>query len=272
MRAWLELVRAPAALSVPGDTMAGAAAAGRAASPARALSSVLLYWAGMALNDWSDRHADAVERPERPIPSGRVAPNQALAVAAGLTCAGLLTAAAGDGRRGLMLAGLLAGAVWAYDLRLKHTPAGPAAMATCRLLDVMFGAGGSMKAAPAALAIAAHTYGISVLGRAEVKGATPSTVAGAVAATATAAALTALSRPSAAPLLAGYLGAALPSQAALRSDPGPDHVRQAVRHGIMALIPLQAATVAGHGRPVQAAALLATGPAGGLLSRRMATS
>ncbi|RGA00559.1 prenyltransferase, partial [Microbispora triticiradicis] len=33
MRAWLELVRAPAALSVPGDTLAGAAAAGRAARP-----------------------------------------------------------------------------------------------------------------------------------------------------------------------------------------------------------------------------------------------
>ncbi|MGW5158644.1 hypothetical protein ACWEPN_24475, partial [Nonomuraea wenchangensis] len=69
MRALLELVRAPAALSVPGDTMAGAAAAGRRPAPGLALASVLMYWSGMALNDWSDRETDAVERPERPIPS-----------------------------------------------------------------------------------------------------------------------------------------------------------------------------------------------------------
>ncbi|WP_375373510.1 UbiA family prenyltransferase, partial [Micromonospora sp. ATA51] len=41
-------------------------------------ASVLLYWAGMAANDWADRHLDAVERPERPIPSGRVSPPAAL--------------------------------------------------------------------------------------------------------------------------------------------------------------------------------------------------
>ncbi|MEV6706402.1 4-hydroxybenzoate polyprenyltransferase, partial [Micromonospora wenchangensis] len=68
-----ELVRAPAALSVPGDLVAGAAAAGvlgpRTAGLAGA--SVLLYWAGMAANDWADRGLDAEERPERPIPSGR---------------------------------------------------------------------------------------------------------------------------------------------------------------------------------------------------------
>ncbi|MBM0276363.1 UbiA family prenyltransferase, partial [Micromonospora tarensis] len=69
-----ELVRAPAALSVPGDVIAGAAAAGALGprTPGLAGASVLLYWAGMAANDWSDRRLDAVERPERPIPSGRI--------------------------------------------------------------------------------------------------------------------------------------------------------------------------------------------------------
>ena len=78
-----ELVRAPAALSVPGDSLAGAAAAGWPAGRRTALlpvASVSLYWAGMALNDWADRELDAVERPERPIPSGRVAPRTALAL------------------------------------------------------------------------------------------------------------------------------------------------------------------------------------------------
>ena len=82
MRALLELVRAPAALSVPGDTMARPPPRGRRPAPGLALASVLMYWSGMALNDWADREADAVERPERPIPSGRVRPGAALGLAA----------------------------------------------------------------------------------------------------------------------------------------------------------------------------------------------
>ncbi|HEY0640042.1 MAG TPA: UbiA family prenyltransferase, partial [Pseudonocardiaceae bacterium] len=88
LAAFVQLVRAPAALTVPGDTVAGAAAAGlrlggrRLALP---LASACLYWAGMALNDYADRELDATERPERPIPSGRVTPGEALALAGGLT-------------------------------------------------------------------------------------------------------------------------------------------------------------------------------------------
>jgi len=68
----VELVRAPAALSVPGDVLAGATAAGTLGprTAALAAASVCLYWAGMAANDWADRELDARERPERPIPSG----------------------------------------------------------------------------------------------------------------------------------------------------------------------------------------------------------
>jgi hypothetical protein len=69
----VELVRAPAALSVPGDALAGAAAAGTLGrrTVGLAAASVCLYWAGMSANDWADREIDAKERPERPIPSGR---------------------------------------------------------------------------------------------------------------------------------------------------------------------------------------------------------
>ncbi|MEV7803424.1 SCO3242 family prenyltransferase [Microbispora sp. NPDC088329] len=281
MRAWLELVRAPAALSVPGDTLAGAAAAGRSARPGLAAASVLLYWAGMALNDWSDRELDAVERPERPIPSGRISPAGALGVAAALTGAGVAAAGIFGGRRGLAIAGLLAGSVWAYDLKLKHTPAGPAAMAACRVFDVLLGAGpGTRAAAPMALAVGAHTYGITLLGRAEVDGADPPTIVGAMAATGASAALAAVAcrgggtaaRLGAAGLVAGYLATAGRAQVALCTDPDPQHVRQAVRMSILGLIPLQAAGVAGRGRLAQAAALLAALPAGRWLSAKVATS
>ncbi|MEV4713153.1 SCO3242 family prenyltransferase [Micromonospora sp. NPDC049374] len=169
-----ELVRAPAALSVPGDVVAGAAAAGALGprTPALAAASVLLYWAGMAANDWADRELDAVERPERPIPSGRVSPGLAVGLAAGLTAAGVGLAAAAGGRRATAVALPLAAAVWGYDLAAKNTAAGPAMMATCRGLDVLLGAAGgrTARALPAAVTVAAHTWTVTALSRREVSG------------------------------------------------------------------------------------------------------
>ncbi|WP_411075633.1 SCO3242 family prenyltransferase [Streptomyces sp. cmx-4-7] len=142
LRAWSELLRVSALLSVPGDALAGAAAAG--VRPGRGTawavgSSLCLYEAGMALNDWADRHEDAAERPHRPVPSGRVSPGAALGAAGVLTAAGLAFAARA-GRPPLAVATVLAATVWAYDLRLKHTAAGPAAMAAARGLDLLLGA------------------------------------------------------------------------------------------------------------------------------------
>ncbi len=141
-RAWAELLRLPALFTVPGDALAGAAATGAHAHPRTLLaigSSLCLYEAGMALNDWADRAEDAVERPHRPLPSGRVHPTAALAAACAFTGAGLALAARA-GRPALTVAVPLAATVWAYDLALKHTPAGPVAMATARGLDLLLGA------------------------------------------------------------------------------------------------------------------------------------
>lgn len=171
----VELVRAPAALSVPGDVVAGAAAAGALGprTPALATASVLLYWAGMAANDWADRKLDAVERPERPIPSGRISPGAAVGLAAGLTAAGVGLAAAAGGRRAAAVAVPLAATIWGYDLLAKNTAAGPAVMAACRGLDVLLGAAGGrpLRALPAAVTVAAHTWTVTALSRREVDGA-----------------------------------------------------------------------------------------------------
>ncbi|WP_406372689.1 UbiA family prenyltransferase [Streptomyces sp. NBC_01550] len=142
VRAWAELLRISALFTVPGDALAGAAAIGRRPGRGTALAvgaSLCLYEAGMALNDWADRDEDAVDRPHRPIPSGRITPGAALAAAGALTAAGL-TLAARAGRPALTVATGLAATVWAYDLHLKHTPAGPAAMAGARALDLLLGA------------------------------------------------------------------------------------------------------------------------------------
>ncbi|GAA2422932.1 hypothetical protein GCM10010433_23460 [Streptomyces pulveraceus] len=147
--AWAELLRVSALFTVPGDALAGAAASGRRPDRGTALAvgaSLCLYEAGMALNDWADRDEDAIDRPHRPIPSGRIAPGAALAAAGALTAAGLGLAARA-GRPALAVATGLAATVWAYDLRLKHTPAGPAAMAAARGLDLLLGAAATGTAA-----------------------------------------------------------------------------------------------------------------------------
>ncbi|MGX1880762.1 UbiA family prenyltransferase [Streptomyces sp. NPDC055287] len=142
LAAWAELLRVSALFTVPGDAVAGAAAIGARPNRGTALAvgaSLCLYEAGMALNDWADRAEDAVDRPHRPIPSGRVTPRAALAASGALTATGLALAA-GAGRPALAVATGLAATIWAYDLHLKHTPAAPATMATARALDLLLGA------------------------------------------------------------------------------------------------------------------------------------
>lgn len=178
--AWAELLRLPALFTVPGDVLAGAAAT--AVRPdSRTLwaigSSLCLYEAGMALNDWADRAEDAVERPHRPLPSGRIRPAAALTAACALTTAGLVLAARA-GRPALTVATPLAATVWAYDLALKHTAAGPSAMAAARGLDLLLGAaattgGRTREALTAAALLGTHTLAVTTLSRQETRGGSP---------------------------------------------------------------------------------------------------
>ncbi|WP_435864524.1 SCO3242 family prenyltransferase [Streptomyces phaeochromogenes] len=179
VHAWVELLRLPALFTVPGDALAGAAAAGARPNPrtlAAIASSLCLYEAGMALNDWADRAEDAVDRPHRPLPSGRISPTAALAAAGGLTAAGLALASTA-GRRPLAVAGALAATVWSYDLVLKHTPAGPVAMAAARSLDLLLGGvaanGDIRRALPSALALGTHTLAVTTVSRHETQGGSP---------------------------------------------------------------------------------------------------
>ncbi|MBO0828623.1 MAG: UbiA family prenyltransferase [Streptosporangiales bacterium] len=280
-RAVVELVRAPAALSVPGDSLAGAAAAGwpfGAATPALGVASACLYWAGMALNDYADRDVDAVERPQRPIPSGRVSPRFALGVASGLTAAGVGVAGLVGGRRGTAVAVPLAATVWAYDLALKSTPAGPVAMGAARALDVLLGAGaGRLRPAlPAALTLGAHTVAITTLSRHEVTGGSRLLPAVTLAATAavTAAALrgtgrSPVDRVANAALLAGYAGTFGRTQVDAVRQPNPTQLQRAVGAGILAMMPLQAALAAGAGALCAAVPVAAAFPVARRLARKV---
>jgi UbiA prenyltransferase family len=290
-----ELVRLPAVLSVPGDVLLGAAAAGRLGDLRRArglvAGSCCLYLAGMALNDYADRDVDARERPLRPIPSGRVSPGFALALASGLTLAGASAAVAADGAVALALAGPLVIAIWGYDVVLKSTPAGPAAMSACRMLDVLVGAGltGVRAALPAAALVGAHTAAVTALSRHEAWG-EAETSAGqardggrraarraaaataAIAVAASAASLGGARSPGARALALGLVGAYAGGLgrglAGAIAKPSPQRLQRAVGAGVLGLMPLEGGLLAGAGALAPAAVVASLWPLAGRLARR----
>src|SRR5688500_12033501 len=140
IRALVELLRPPNVFTAVADSFAGLVLvrAGHLALDDRGLwcrpASAGLYLGGMALNDYFDGTVDAVERPERPIPSGRVPAHVAAAVGFGLLAAGVLLAAFA-GRRPLVVALLLAVSIAVYDAALKGSVAGYFNMGLCRALN-----------------------------------------------------------------------------------------------------------------------------------------
>lgn len=290
-RAWAELLRVSALFTVPGDALAGAAAVGRRPDRSTALAvgaSLCLYEAGMALNDWADRDEDAVDRPHRPIPSGRITPRAALTAAGALTGAGLVLAARA-GRPALTVATGLAATVWAYDLRLKHTPAGPAAMAAARSLDLLLGAtatgavpGSAPRAAraalPAAALLGAHTYAVTTVSRHEAQGGSTTAPLAALAAVAGIGGSVVHDRkpPRNAParllltaLTGSYLRTAARPLVHAALNPSPPLTQRAVGSGIRAMIPLQAALAARAGATGSALAVMGLVPLARALSRKV---
>jgi 4-hydroxybenzoate polyprenyltransferase len=293
-----ELVRLPAVLSVPGDVLVGAAASGQARDVPRtaglAASSSCLYLAGMALNDYADRDVDAVERPGRPIPSGRVTPGFALGLAGALTAASAVLAVAADGPRALKVLAPLAATVWAYDLALKETPAGVGGMSACRTLDVLMGSGahGARAALPAAAVVGAHIGVTTTVSRSEVQGASARLPRAALAATAgvAAAAIALAARAgggdrrrgapagrrlgspvrtlAAAGLVGAYAGVVGGAHADAARDPSPERLQRAVGASVLGLMPLEAALLAAAGALVPAGGIAALWPVARTLARR----
>ena len=83
IKAWATLLRLPNLFTVPGDAAAGFLLAGATFSFRLApvcIAVIGLYCAGLVLNDWFDIEEDRRERPERPLPSGRINPSAAFTV------------------------------------------------------------------------------------------------------------------------------------------------------------------------------------------------
>lgn len=111
------------------------------------LSTIGLYGGGVAFNDIADAELDAIERPERPIPSGRVSKKGAIVMATALLLGGI-----GCAFQVNLYAGALAVAVTAcaltYDYWGKHQRLfGPINMGLCRSGNLLLG----LSVAPALL-------------------------------------------------------------------------------------------------------------------------
>ena len=147
---YLRLLRAANVFTALTDVTMGYACVQRGLVPLPPLAgllaaSALLYLAGMVLNDVFDIDDDRRERPQRPLPAGRISLRTARILGLTLLLAGLVAgwltavAVAPMGRSGFVVT-LLAGCILLYDGGIKATPLGPLLMGTCRSLNVLLGA------------------------------------------------------------------------------------------------------------------------------------
>jgi 4-hydroxybenzoate polyprenyltransferase len=103
------------------------------------ISTIGLYGGGVVFNDVFDAKLDAVERPERPIPSGVVTVSEATILGCLLLVAGVAAAALWNVYSGL-IALTISIAALVYDKWGKHHDIlGPVNMGLCRGLNLLLG-------------------------------------------------------------------------------------------------------------------------------------
>jgi 4-hydroxybenzoate polyprenyltransferase len=246
---------------------------------ALAAASCLLYLSGMVLNDVFDARVDAEDRPDRPIPSGRISRRAASRVGRGMFIGGILIAGglsywANDWRPGAV-AILLGSCILLYDGALKRTRLAPLVMGECRMLNVLLGM--SLSIIPwgmfevlIAVGIGVYIMGVTIFARTDARLSSRvrlgSGFAVLLAGMATVAAVPWLTneRPPLAVIPLGWYGlwvvlALIIGRRCLMAvfDPSPKRVQSAVRNCVQSIIVLDAAVCVGYVSPYWGFAVLA---------------
>lgn len=286
MRPYLQLLRPANVATALADVLAGFAVAGfshRGALPWLLASTCCLYGGGVVLNDVFDRTLDAVERPERPIPSGRVTAVSAARLGIGLLAGGIALASLSS--LVSMLAGsAIAVAVVLYDAWGKrHAAIGPVNMGLCRALNLGLGmtatAGTLATHWPLTLIPWTYIAAVTLLSRGEVLGG--SRRIGTVTLVLLAVVLAALVRvgmtsvvhPLPPLLVVVWLAwRILPPFVAARRVPSPAAIRRAVRTGVLSLVLLDAVIAVSYAGMIYGLSVLATALLAGWLARRFAVT
>ncbi len=144
LKPYLQLVRLPNVFTAAADSLAGwMLVRGNLEQPGRwlplVLASMSIYAAGIALNDWFDYAIDLQERPNRPLPSGRISRRFAGSLGMALLVLGPVLAALSGSIASAATAIMLAACVLGYDAGLKRTWLGPEVMGACRGLNLLLG-------------------------------------------------------------------------------------------------------------------------------------
>lgn len=242
-----------------------------------------LYGGGVVFNDVFDADLDCIERPERPIPSGRVSLNSGILLGTSLLLLGILAAAQVSLISAQVACGVAIAAL-VYDAIGKHHPLfGPLNMGMCRggncllgmsVVPELLGTQGEIAIFPVV-----YTAAITIMSRGEVQGGDRQTSLLATAIiTGLAIAMVGLQRVSGYSLLgfapAGLVWLLLVLPAFIRAcqTPSPEVIRLAVRSGIIGLIALDSAIASGFSGWVYGAVVLGLLPLSRWLADRFAVT
>ncbi|MEM8828008.1 MAG: UbiA-like protein EboC [Cyanobacteria bacterium P01_G01_bin.19] len=286
--AYLQLMRPANIVTAWADILMGCAAAGIYTSNLDftiifwlLLSTTGLYGGGVVFNDVCDAELDAVERPERPIPSGKASLFGAIALGTSLLAMGIFSAAMVS-TLSATLATVVAAMALVYDLWGKHqTFLGPLNMGVCRGGNLLLG----VSAVPLAvgdrwyLALIPIVYiaAITAIAQGEVYGGKKATgiiaialvslVVGSIIALKL---LPEYTLTSTLPFLLLFIALVFPPFIKAAANPNPQYIQTAVKAGILSLIVLNATIATGFTDWIYGLCLLALLPLSGFLGKMFA--
>ncbi|NOU72268.1 UbiA-like protein EboC [Paenibacillus sp. LMG 31458] len=186
MKAYLQLLRVPNLVTSAGDVLAGAFIVSSMGSGPYAtlwlllLSSIMLYAGGVTLNDVMDASLDQIERPERPIPSGKIGREHAFMLSCLLMLGGIILSLAFS-QFSFYISLILALCIVIYNIwAKKYGIPGALVMALCRALNILLGFSFVQEHfwdfALLALLPFLHIIGVTALSRGENHGYTAKTI------------------------------------------------------------------------------------------------
>lgn len=177
LRDFLELVRIPNVFTAAADVCAGYVYSGGSFADSwnwllLVLASMCLYAGGIALNDVRDAEQDTMERPGRPIPSGRITRITARRASALLLASGVILSSFASWVAGAAATGLVS-LIVIYNLVAKETAWGPLVMGACRAANLMLGmclhSPPAIAAAIPAALLGSYIAGVTFLARDEAR-------------------------------------------------------------------------------------------------------
>jgi hypothetical protein len=265
IRTYIQMIRPANVLTAVTDVLAGAALVGvfEGSFPPGllwlCLSTACLYAGGIVFNDYFDAALDAVERPERAIPSGKISMQSALLFGAILFTVGVLAALQVSTWSAYVAGGIVLLCLM-YDKFAKHHALfGPLNMGLCRGVNLVLGMSIVPYTLPENYGIALfpvlYIAAITAISRGEVHGGKKSVLylAGVLYLTVSGAQLvTAAARDAllvALPFVALHLFLIFrPLLKAIKVPIGPN-IGKAVKAGVLSLIAMNAAWISVSGQP-----------------------